>query len=226
MPALPPHPQTLRIDHLFTIGEDLNARVRWHMTYTGTAPTNATCSTLAADIEAAWVTALIGFLSTQDAITGVEVTDLTSPTSGAGQNIATTPGTRAGPFLPAEVAVLVNMPISRRYRGGKPRSYWRFFVAGDLSDEQTWLPLSVSNLHGALEGYLGALEALTVAGTSLSTLVSVSDYQGFTAVQNPITGRWRNVPKVRAAAIPNDVILALNVRTRPASQRRRALLRS
>lgn len=223
MPALPDQPNVLRIDHDFSIGSDASALVRWHYTYSGGAPSDANCVSLAASIYAAWVTACIALLGDDNYIDGVRVTDLTSPTSGQGVHTASTVGTRSGDPLPAGAAVLVNMPIGRRYRGGKPRSYWPFFTGSDLASPQTWLSGSVTAVAGALEAYDGALESLTAGTTDLAALVSISYYEGFTIRPTPpIAGvRAKNIPTPRSVAIAPDVILALNVSGRVASQRRR-----
>jgi len=58
--------------------------------------------------------------------------------------------------------------------------------------------------------------------TTITAWVSISQYAGFTAVQNVITGRWRNVPKPRTVAIAPDNINTFHLDLKPASQRRRA----
>ncbi|MGH9123011.1 MAG: hypothetical protein ACRDYC_13890, partial [Acidimicrobiales bacterium] len=58
------------------------------------------------------------------------------------------------------------------------------------------------------------------------SLSSISYYKGFTSVLNPVTGRTRDVPKVRAGAdlpVPIDTVTALIVNPKPGSQRRRQL---
>jgi hypothetical protein len=54
-------------------------------------------------------------------------------------------------------------------------------------------------------------------------LVSVSYYEGFTSVTNPITGRTKDVSKLRTGGPVVDVVSAIIVANGPKSQRRRNL---
>lgn len=222
MPALPDYPNVLRVDTDFTVGTDLDVRSRLHYIYSGSAPTDATCVTLATDIYALGVSHLVPLLANENNLSGVAVTDLTTPSSGVGAYLSVTPGTRgAGDPLAAEVAALHNLAISRRYRGGKPRVYWPIGIGSDLTSPSAWDGSSITAFELGLNDYIIGTEALSVSGTSLGALCSISYYQGFTAVTNPITGRTRDVPKVRSVAIAPDVIITLAVNPKPGSQRRR-----
>jgi len=223
MPALPDYPGVLKIRTLFAMTADIDIGTALHFTYTGTAPTDATCNTIANDCEALGVTDLVPMLDANTSLTGVEVTDLSSPTAGHGLNATHTGGSRGGNFLPAAACVLQSMKIARRYRGGKPRAYWPFGVAQDLNDQQKWLSASIAQFTTALTNYIAGIEALSVSGTILGNQVSISYYSGFTTVLNPVTGRTRDVPKVRPAAITPDAIVSWEVNPNVASQRRRNL---
>lgn len=223
MPALPNYPSVLRVDHLFDVGTDANALVRWHVSYTGSLPTPANCNAFATAIDALAVTSLIPLMSDSVSLLGIKIVDLTSDTASEGEYLTTHAGTRGSAFLGAGTAALVNMPISRRYRGGKPRSYWPFGVQGDLQTPNTWNSSFLTAVLGGLETYLGGIEGIVEGSTTLGTLVSISYYHGFTAVENPITGRTRDVPLVRTAAITPDVVTGLVPSTKVASQRRRNL---
>ena len=223
MPALPVHPGVLKIRTLFSVGADASVGTTVYFTYTGTAPTDATCVTLAGDIYAAAVTHLVPVLGDENYLTGVDVTDLSSPTSGFGTHAASTVGTRGGAPLPANAAVLLNMPIARRYRGGKPRGYWPLGVYSDLDSPQLWSSGALSDFNAALSGYFNEVVALSVSGCALQALVSISNYEGFVSSQNPITHRWKNIPTPRAVAIAPDVVLTFYVNTKVGSQRRRLL---
>jgi hypothetical protein len=162
-------------------------------------------------------------MSDSVSLLGIKIVDLTSDTASEGEFLTTHAGTRGSAFLGAGTAALVNMPISRRYRGGKPRSYWPFGVQGDLQTPNTWNSSFLTAVLGGLETYLGGIEGIVEGSTTLGTLVSISYYHGFTAVENPITGRTRDVPLVRTAAITPDVVTGLVPSTKVASQRRRNL---
>jgi hypothetical protein len=223
MPALPDHPAVLRIDWLLYVASDLSARCRSHLTYTGTAPTNAVCVAYATALRTLWVAEILPYTSTDNGILGVKVTDLTSPTAGVGEFLSTTGGGDANAANAAEVCVLVNEPIARRYRGGKPRLYIPAGTSADLVNPQLWSNTFISNFQASLDALYADMKALSISGTIAADVVSVSDYLGFTAVTNPITGRTRDVPKVRAVAIAPDIISALDMNPKPGSQRRRQL---
>ncbi len=224
MPALPDYPNVLRIDFSFQVGEDLQARCRLHCKWSGTTPSNATCALIATDLTTAFQSKLRSLLSSHNALLAIEVTDLTSPTGGSGSDIATMTGTRGGTALPGMVAALVNQPFARRYRGGKSRTYWPFLVVEDLLTEQHWLAVTITEVDTQFQLFADDVVAISEGGTLLSGgFVSISYYHGFTAVTNPITGRTRDVPLVRAAAIAPDLIEAFNLNSRPGTQRRRAL---
>lgn len=225
MPALPDVPQVLRLDHFLTIGEDTHALCRLHCTYTGPAPSNATCVAIGVQLFNHWTAEFPPYMSADKSITGIGVTDLTSPTSGTGIESAVFAGTRAGTGLPAAVCALVNAHISRRYRGGKPRTYWPFGVHEDLADEQTWMSGFPANITAAVNAYNALIQGTVVSGTALGPLVNVSYYKGFTPVTNPISGRTRDVPTVRTGAIPVDVITSFSTNPKLGTQRRRTLIR-
>jgi hypothetical protein len=223
MPALPDYPNVLKVVHRFQSGADADVACSWHFGYTGTAPSNSTCDAIAAAVLAGAVTNFLPVMSDDVQLTGVTVQDLTSATAGAGESLGAHTGTRSGGPLPAAACVLINQPIARRYRGGKPRTYWPFGAAGDVASTQDWVSGSLTDFTAAIQLQLDVILAIVESGTTISDWVSISYYEGFTAVLNPITGRTRDVPKVRTAAIAPDVINTFLVNPKVASQRRRNL---
>jgi hypothetical protein len=223
MPPLVPQPGVLKITTRFNIGEDLDVGTRWFFSYTGTPWTDAQAVTASASILASFVTRLIAVLGTDNKVVGVTVEDLSTPTSAFGETFATTVGTRGGTPLPAGSCCLVNHTILRRYRGGKPRTYWPLLNADDLLDPQTWKGTSINDVNVGLTLYFDDIRALAVGAVVITNLVNVSYYHGFTPVLNPITGRTRDVPTPRAVAIAPDVVQSFVCNPRVGSQRRRNL---
>lgn len=223
MPALPDYPNVLKIETQFSVGADALVQSRMHFAYTGTAPTSATCATIATDIYGEAVTDLLPLLAEENDLTGVTVTDLTTPSSGFGEHIASNAGTRGSFPLPAEVAVLMNIAIGRRYRGGKPRVYWPFGINTDVLTPSAWSTAALADFLSGIATYIDFIIALSVSGTAFGSLVNISYYEGFTSVTNPITGRTRDVPKVRSVAIAPDVFTGISINPKPGSQRRRQL---
>lgn len=226
MPALPPVPNVLRVMLLWKLGLDNNALTRLHFRYSGTAPSDAVCDLLAADIYTTGASQYPAFLTGSSSFEGVTIEDLTSPTSGTGQHLASTAGTRTGGPVGAGMAVLVNEHIHRRYRGGKPRSYYPFGTASDLTDEQDWSSSLVANVTSNTTALMADYSAFVESGTAMGPACSVSYYQGFTSVVNPISGRTRDVPKLRVGGPVIDDITAWLAKARIGSQRRRYLQRT
>ena len=226
MPPLPLVANVVKVRHHFDIGADNNAVCILHFGYSGPAPDNTACTALAAEFGIVATSDFPGMMSDGVTLTGIDVLDLSSGSPGFGVDPLSVVGTRSGPILPAGAAMLVSYSIGRRYRGGRPRTYWPFFTESDLLNANTWLSASVSSMESTLAGLLSSWETIFSGSTVITGLVNVSYYSGFTSVVNPITGRTRDVPKVRTSAIPADPILGLHVNPHVASQRRRNLIRA
>jgi hypothetical protein len=222
MPALPDVPGVLRVDVQQTLGDDDAVLNRIFVNYTGTAPNDATCNTIASQLYTIWASEFIPYMTPDKSLTGVVVTDLTSPSSGQGSHSAVTPGTFSSSPIGASSCMLASIRIARRYRGGKPRTYLP--VGGDtvLQTPQTWTSTFVGQIQASLNQVISDIAAYSVSGCSLGSIVNVSYYSGFTIRPSPpIPGvRARNVPTVRVAPVV-DVLVAWNAETRLASQRRR-----
>lgn len=221
MPALPDYPNVLRVKHLFEVGSDIGVSTTTHWTYTGGPPSAADAAAIAGDFYSVFVAHALGEVNSVNIFRGVSVQDLTSPTAAFGEELLNAAGTRTGGELPAGACVLANYAIVRRYRGGKPRSYWPWGSDTDLLTPQTWSTGAITSFNTALD-YLNSTPSGFTSGTTVVGVpCSISYYQGFTSVLNPITGRTRDVPKVRTAAIAPDVFGPVTINPFVASQRRR-----
>lgn len=220
MPPLPSIANTIRVKYEWDVGSDLSAVTILHFRYTGGPPVAADALALATDLHGAAVTHLIPLLGTNSSLLACEVTDLSGPSAAQATFASTVTGTRSGTTQGAAVAALTSWGILRRYRGGKPRSYWPFGTGSDLATLQTWNSTFLTAIQGGVQLWLN--EALTFAsGTvTLAALVSISYYNGFTVVTNPITGRARNVPKLRVAPVSDDIV-TFSHGPKLATQRRR-----
>jgi hypothetical protein len=222
VPALPPVPGVVRIDFTQHAAQDLDIITRIYMAYTGTAPTDAQLDTFAGLCDSHWNGDLAAFANPVVSLVGVEVIDLSTPTSAIGADSTVRLGTRAGAPNAGGVALLVNHKIARRYRGGKPRSYWPFLNASDLTDEQTWDAATLASFDAAYASFITSIKGSVWVGGTLTGQVNVSYYEGFASVQNPVTMRWRNIATPRALPLV-DAIVTSSANTKPGSQRRRNL---
>ncbi len=224
MPVPVDHPGVIRVQWGWKLGSDLNAQTRCFFSYTGTAPDDASCATIAGLIYTNGVTNLVPLLGTESSFSAVKVTDLTTTSSGVGEHLHDTTGTRSGSDTPAGAAVLMNIQISRRYRGGKPRVYWPFGTASDIDTPTNWLSGSVSAFLTGIATHLDYIIALTSTGTVFGPLVNISDYAGFNTVGPDLEGRFKYPPKLRSVAIAPDVFTGVSINPRIGSQRRRNLM--
>jgi hypothetical protein len=223
MPPLPSVPQVIFAKFGYFFGLDQGG---WgvHFKYTGGAPQNSDLTTAAAALAAAWSGIWAAHTHPQTVLRAISLQDLTSPASAFGVWDGSHPGTAAGIALPGSTPVLVNHNIQRRYRGGKPKCFIPAGTASDLNNAQEWTGLAVTNFQTAFDAWKGQLASTSYGPAVFSNLVAVSYYQGFTAVENPVTGRWRNVPKLRAGGPLVDVVTSSVVNPRLGAQRRRLFI--
>lgn len=220
MPPLPVVANVIEVQMRATLGADLDVLSRIYWQYSGTAPTDAQLNTMATAVATAWSSDLAALCYTDIALTEVVCTDLTSATAARGIWSGSHAGTSSGTMLPAGVAFNIGFSIARRYRGGKPKVFMPFGVAGDLQTAQTWTSAFATAVATAWGNFTTAVGSAIAWGATSEGQVSVSYFSGFTSVQNPITKRYRNVPTVRSSVTPDAVIGAV-YQTRVASQRRR-----
>jgi hypothetical protein len=226
MPALPDVPGVLAVVLHYNDNADVNAITRQYFSYVGSAPSPAQCVTIAEDIGAAWGTHLAALFGEGGGLAKVQVTDLTSPTSGQGEYPSNIAGTRSGSILPNAVALLMNGQIARRYRGGKPRQYLPAGVASDIATGGAWAAEFTTAAATDYPAFISECEGIVVGATTLDESVNVSYYEGFVSSQNPVTLRWRTIPKVRPGGAQVDQITSWIPNGKPASQRRRNLHKS
>jgi hypothetical protein len=221
MPALPNVTDVLRVELKWSIGSDTSIFTRLHFSFAGTGPTPTDCLTIAGDIGTSWVSDLKPLVFTGNELTSIRVTDLTTSSAGDATLPVTDNGSRTGSFLPAGACLLGNYEISRRYRGGKPRSYWPFGVQGDMQTGQTWTTSFQSAATTGVVNFFAAVSLITWGSSNITGPVNVSYYDGFTVVTDPVTGRARNKPKPRTTPLV-DPINAETVNPVIAYQRRRS----
>lgn len=220
MPALPSVANALVAHALWSIGGDLNASTRTYFAYSGTAPNNTTCNTIAHDLLTEANTEFLPLMSPDVSLLGFKVTDLSSPSGGTSEYLATAPGTRSGGPLPAGVCAVWNVEIARRYRGGKPKQFYPFGVSSDLQSSLLWSTAFQTAVNGAVNTWTLYAATISVAGCNVGNSINISYYSGFASSQNPVTKRWRNIPTPRATPVV-DSIVNYGCSLKVGSQRRR-----
>lgn len=202
-PPLPESP-CLRVRLEYTQTDEFLCGSRFYLSYAGAAPTPGNCATIAADVEAAWLANMAPHISTDYALTEVDVLDIASVTGSSGQWTGSEAGTVSGTPLPAQCAMNVEYNIARRYRGGKPRMFVPPSQTSDMVNASHWSPSVVTATTAYMLAFFTAVEAISVGAVGALQHVSLSYYNGFTNITNS-SGRERAVPKYRAAALVDPV---------------------
>src|SRR5215469_6520186 len=219
MPALPSVNKTLQVVEKYLVGA-APAITKWYLNYTGTDPTLTELATLGVGAVAAWAGNLQAMTPPAVEHTGVEITNLTSPTAGQVTEPDSTSGSRTGGDISADACAIVQHRVGRRYRGGHCRSYLPAGTETDLASPDTWTSAFQTALANAWDGYVDSVIAVGWSGSGTLEQCNVSYFQGFHVVTNPTTGRALNVPLVRAVPVI-DLIVSDTVNPKLGSQRRR-----
>ena len=160
---------------------------------------------LATDIGALAISYLIPSIQESVALSLVTAADWSGPSGLTGSEAESTGGADVGAVQSAQVAVLVNMEQSLRYRGGHPRLYVPPGSAASLASAIQWTGGYVAALQANLDSLFTELNALELAGEAC-TLVnfrtrehvggvlqppSFTTIDGLIASQTPATIRRR-----------------------------------
>lgn len=195
MPPLPAVPNVLRIVTEGNTSEE--GAYPWanvyHFTYSGTAPTGTTCTTIATDVASAWNTDMAPECPSTTILNQVNVTDLTSATAGEGTWLGTHAGTRGDDEIPANAAMLVSYPITTRYRGGHPRTYLLVGGNADFLDAAHWSTAFTAEALTHFQAFITACLAIAVSGTTITEQVAVSY---ISKEVNPTPPYRRSIPLV------------------------------
>lgn len=201
MPPLPPVPNVLQVRFTGIAGQTSFAHIL-HIRFAGTSPTAADLDSLAASAGQAWMVGGPGsVMSTAMGVKQCTVTDLTTPSSARGVANITGGGSNSGALQPGQVAIVVSWSISRRYRGGHPRTYMPGVTATMLQDNRTVLPAFEPTLQTAATSFINAVLAATWGGFASGSLdlVNVSYHSGHALRPTPV------VDHINAAVIHSRI---------------------
>ena len=219
-PPLPASP-CLRVRTIWSEGGSLEAGNRFYLSYSGSAPSGANCTTLAGDIASAWATDISPLHSNVWTLTEVDVLDIATTSGLSGQWTGSHAGTRGTAALTTNVATNVEFGIARRYRGGKPRIFLPGPVQGDLQTESAFKSSFITAVNSGVAAFFAAIAGLTVGSLGTLNHVNLSYYSGFTNHVNT-SGRMRAVPTYRPSALL-DSITGYFCKAEIGSQRRRRI---
>lgn len=219
MPPLPSPGQVVEIKLVGNLGSDADLLNRLFMSYTGSPPAVGDLLTFSNAIATAWQSDLASLISSDYTLENVVVTDLSSDTGATANTTPAYAGTDSS-GCNAGTALVVKLEIARRYRGGHPRKYLGGISNAHVTADQKWNATYLDSMDAGWTSFSGDIVAATPSGMGTGAMVNVSWFSGFTAVENPITHRYRNVPTLRATPLL-DVITGYLLNPNLASQRRR-----
>lgn len=220
MPALPAVPGVVKARLKFTDAASIDAGFGIYFSYTGGTPSGGDMGTLASSIESNWATHVQGDMPTDLTLVEVTATDLSSSSGSVGTWTGSDPGGTSGTIISSGACFCINHVINRRYRGGKPKTFVPGVLPVDLNGTNQISSGRQASLIGSWGDFVSGVLGTSGMSITMQNIVNVSFYEGFTTVLNPVTGRYRNVPKLRDVPLV-DVIHSSAVAQKLGSQRRR-----
>lgn len=221
MPPLPSVPGVVRVSLKFTADASIDLGTHFYLSYTGGTPTASDCETIAGGAQGGFGGSWMPEAGSNLTLVQVACQDLSSSSGAIGFNNTTQNGGGAQTILTASAAAVVNHQIGRRYRGGKPRNYMPGVQPSQLNGSNELSTAAQAAFLSAWEAAIAHTLDIGGGGVTLQNIVNVSYFEGFTAVLNPVTGRTRDVPKLRLGGPQVDVINSSTVAIKLGSQRRR-----
>lgn len=220
MPTPPNVPNVIRSRFSGTLSTGSDWSIHLYWSYTGSAPNNTEMLTFADALSTAWSGNLAALQSSTVEMNEVDVEDL-SVSGAAATYPFPVPGTvtESSP-VPDQVCFVMKFAINRRYRGGKPKIFFPGIQVANQQDAATWSSAAITEWEESWGSFIDAVDGTGIGPATIVDNVSVSYYEGFTSVQNPITLRWRNVPKYREVPLV-DIVQEYSVDPRLGSQKRR-----
>jgi hypothetical protein len=174
VPALPPVPGVIKFELLWTQAGIPAANIL-HAAYTGGPPAAADVAAFCLDLDDAfWVTPFRADYPASTVYVGSRGTDLSSSTGATAEHSVGSAGTATDSGISAQACLMVNYSITRRYRGGHPRTYFPPPAWGGLTSPSDWDSGVVSDCAGAVADIQSVFSTATHGSTTLSGMVCVS----------------------------------------------------
>jgi hypothetical protein len=206
MVALPPVQNTVRVALAHTLsGQNVINVFYVKCTTVGFALTQGDVQAVADGVANAHKTNFLPQLNNGLQLTGAHAVDLSGPVSPIADSTVSGPGGSASPLSTTSAACVVSWRISRRYRGGHPRTYLGGITQGSFTTGRSFTGAFVTAVSTAAANFRTAVNAITTANLSAAQLSCVHYYQNRVLLAVPLV----------------DSITSAAVNSRLDSQRRR-----
>lgn len=222
MPPLPPVTDPACIKCSVRIADDasIDAGSRFFLSYTSAAPSSGDLATLATGVATAWSTDMAPYTNNNEHLVSVVCQDLSSDTGAEGSWTGSEAGSLDGDQLTSGVCVVFNHQISRKYRGGRPRTYLRCGDKSLLTGTNVWSADAQTELLSSWQAWIAAILATSGTGITLGNIVNISYFESFLPFKTP-SGRYKNISQLRVGGPVVDSITGTVVAPKVGSQRRR-----
>jgi len=205
MPPLPPVASCVKTQLYWDNGASKNASSHLYWHFTGGAPSTTDLAAFANLVGTQWGSHMVAQTPNNVTLKEVIAEDLSPGANVPGVATMSTPGTYPTTAMTAETAVLINLTVARRYRGGKPRLYLPGGVSAQLNNQVSWQGTFVSAYRAAFNSFLSGILAGVTPPPAVDYLSTVSYHSG---------GALRGTPL-------QEKVLDWEVNAIPGSQRRR-----
>jgi len=180
MTALPSVPNVVKVilRGITTAAQDIPWENVLHLVYSGGQPSVADLTAFGNYLFSGWSSHMAPEQPSPNALTEIELIDLSSATAASVAVIGNSPGTRGDDEIPSNVAFLVNYPIARRYKGGHPRNYLMVGGNADFLDGAHWSSAFTAEVGSHWTAFLNTAVGHTQGATTFTGMCSVSYYSG------------------------------------------------
>lgn len=188
MVQLPATDRGLRIVLSGTYGTTKWANVMHAQYATVSKPASADLNVLAGLIKTNFASNILYSSSTTCIVTQCLIVDIGQAdfTGASGIDTVSTPGNGVGASLSAQIAVTISWQISRRYRGGHPRTYIPGILSSIIADNRSISQTAASQLQSHAETFRNYVNGLSMPSGGAIKLGQFSYYHGHDASHKPI----------------------------------------
>lgn len=174
---LPPVDHVMKIEFLQLMAGAPVVNV-FHAAFTGD-PTPLDMTAFCSLFAGYWNASFEPLQNAVQALQAVKATDLTSDIASSASLVAIQAGAASpSQALPNGTALVVSHHISRRYRGGHPRTYFAGLSAADMLSAREWTAGTVSAWQAAWNSFSSSLMGATTGGINITEIGSVSYRSG------------------------------------------------